>query len=340
VYSTCLFCHGALGTNECIERFPVGRRLAFDPERGRLWVVCKRCGRWNLTPLEERWEAIEECERAYRETRMRVSTDNIGLARLSEGLELVRIGRPERPEFAAWRYGDQFGRRRRSNLIKAGVGLGALGVLVAGGAVAGVALGGLSYSIFQISQMIIKGSRHKIIARLPNPEGGRQVIVRREHLGGVHLVAAEGRWQLGIGGRGTRVHRYEGEVALRAIGTLLPQINRYGGTRDQVDRAVRLLETDADPLRFIDRTARSPLLSPARRDDGLYAGHPRIVALPEETRLALEMAAHEESERRALEGELAALEAAWQEAEEIAAIADDMFLPKWVSERLDAMRSK
>jgi hypothetical protein len=34
------------------------------------------------------------------------------------------------------------------------------------------------------------------------------------------------------------------------------------------------------------------------------------------------MAANEDVERRALEGELAELEAAWREAEEIAAIAD------------------
>jgi hypothetical protein len=38
--------------------------------------------------------------------------------------------------------------------------------------------------------------------------------------------------------------------------------------------------------------------------------------------LALEMALHEETERRALEGELAMLEAMWRQAEEIAAIAD------------------
>jgi hypothetical protein len=59
VYTTCIFCHGALGANEAIEHFPVGRRLAFDGEKGRLWVVCRRCERWNLTPIEERWEAIE-----------------------------------------------------------------------------------------------------------------------------------------------------------------------------------------------------------------------------------------------------------------------------------------
>jgi hypothetical protein len=36
------------------------------------------------------------------------------------------------------------------------------------------------------------------------------------------------------------------------------------------------------------------------------------------------MALHEESERRALQGELAGLEAAWREAEEIAQIADSL----------------
>ena len=44
-------------------------------------------------------------------------------------------------------------------------------------------------------------------------------------------------------------------------------------------------------------------------------------------RLALEMAAHEESERRAMEGELAELAEAWRWAEEVAAIADNMFFP-------------
>ena len=67
----------------------------------RLWVVCRSCERWNLTPLEERWEAVETCERLFRATRIRTSTENVGLARHTEGLELVRIGEPLRPEFAA-----------------------------------------------------------------------------------------------------------------------------------------------------------------------------------------------------------------------------------------------
>src|SRR6478752_9515148 len=103
MYSTCIFCNHSLGANKRIERFPVGGRLAFDGAKGRLWAVCTECHRWNLSPLEERWEAIEECERLFRGTLVRVSTDNIGMARLTDGLELIRIGKPLRPEFAAWR---------------------------------------------------------------------------------------------------------------------------------------------------------------------------------------------------------------------------------------------
>ena len=61
MFKTCMFCTRPLGTNEVIEHFPVGRRLAFDAERGRLWVVCRKFERWNLSPLEERWEAVEMC---------------------------------------------------------------------------------------------------------------------------------------------------------------------------------------------------------------------------------------------------------------------------------------
>lgn len=50
--------------------------------------------------------------------------------------------------------------------------------------------------------------------------------------------------------------------------------------------------------------------------------------------LALEMALHEESERVALRGDLAALEAAWREAEELAAIADGLLVPSTLLHRV------
>jgi hypothetical protein len=46
------------------------------------------------------------------------------------------------------------------------------------------------------------------------------------------------------------------------------------------------------------------------------------------------MALHETYEELALDEELASLERAWQEAEEIAAIADDLLVPPNVRSRL------
>ena len=72
---------------------------------------------------------MEDCEREFREARKRVSSDNIGMARLREGLDLVRIGDPLRREFAAWRYGDQYGRRRKRAII-AGAAASVAGALI------------------------------------------------------------------------------------------------------------------------------------------------------------------------------------------------------------------
>ena len=320
MYSTCIFCHAALEANDTIEHFPVGRRLAFDPERGRLWVICRRCRQWNLTPTEERWEAIEECERFYRDTRLRVSTDQIGLARLASGVELVRIGRPERPEFAAWRYGDQLGRRRRSAFIKVGVGLGALGAVVVGGAIAGVGIGGFGWLIGQAGERIVGGSPNRIVARVDVPGVG-DVTVRGKHVSHVQLLSGEAGWEVGLPHQ-KRIVTLHGDDAVRVLGKLLPESNRFGGTKERVAEAVALLERESNPLRFIDVVARQAT-SRAR---------PQLGALPEATRHALEMAAHEDTERRALEGELALLEQAWKEAEEVAAIADNMFLPSFVED--------
>jgi hypothetical protein len=106
-----------------------------------------------------------------------------------------------------------------------------------------------------------------------------------------------------------------GSAAIRAAGHILPTINAFGGRQLDVDNAVRIIEEVGDPERVFALTPE-------------VVGQTRLTRMDTETRLALEMAAHEEAERRALEGELAALEAAWREAEEIAAIADTLLLPE------------
>jgi hypothetical protein len=252
----------------------------------------------------------------------------VGLAKLREGLELVRIGTPQRPEFAAWRYGSQFGRRRRVTYAQVGLGLGALGALVVGGAAVGIGVGGFAYSAWQVGRAIVHGSPSKVIARLA-PPAGAEITVRRKHLPHLHLFAEGDAWELGVPHR-RRLVRFGGDEGLRAAAQLLPSLNRFGGSREQVDTAVRLLEHDPDPMRYFGTVAR--VAHRAQRTTDTDSAPGKLAALPDAMRLALEMAAHEETERRAMEGELLVLEAAWRDAEEIAAIADDMFLPQSITD--------
>jgi len=52
------------------------------------------------------------------------------------------------------------------------------------------------------------------------------------------------------------------------------------------------------------------------------------------------MALHEETERRALEGELRELEFAWRQAEFVAAISDDLLVPDQVQAQLAQMKQQ
>ena len=332
MYTTCIYCHKPLGTNEIIERFPVGRRLAFDASRGRLWVVCRACERWNLSPLETRWEAIEECERAFLATQLRVSTDNIGLARLSEGLELVRIGSPEKSEFAAWRYGDQFGRRRRRSFLIAGGSVVAIGALVAGAAAAGIGIAAFSGVWSQIPNMI-QGRRSVKL----KTDDGRLLKVRGTEFPKIALIAApHGGPRLQFKHKG-RLEVFDDAEALRLAGRLLPAINAAGGSKGTVTAAVAKLQAERGSEGFIEQFVAS------RTRYGRVAMSvpiPPIATLNAPTRLALEMALHEESERRAIEGELDVLLEAWREAEEIAGISDNLFIPPEVERQLGDLKRK
>jgi hypothetical protein len=334
MYSTCLFCNRPLGDNEVIEHFPIGRRLAFDGEKGRLWVVCRKCERWNLTPLEERWEAIEECEREFRGTRMRMSTDEVGLARLREGLELVRIGEPLRPEFAAWRYGDQFGRRRKRAMLWTAGAIVATGAVVAGAAAAGVGVVG---GIHMVPQAI---ANIPVRARIKTKDG-RILKVRKQNLEKSRiLVNSERRedWAVYVKHQHGE-DRFEGEEAVRVVGLLLPGINVMIGAKPIIREAVNQIEDAGDPEVYLSHVA-DEVRDQTERDSGaMFKKKPGLITrLPKPTKLAIEMAVHEESERRALAGELLTLEAAWREAEEIASIADNMFVPQETEEFIEKHR--
>lgn len=365
MYATCLFCSGALGRNESIEHFPVGRRLAFDAAKGRLWVICTRCNRWNLTPLESRWEAIEEAERAYCATKLRSATDNIGMAKLKEGTELVRIGRPMLPEFAAWRYGEVFRVRHwKAKALAWGAmlpytGYQLLGIssLVGLGSIRDRLPAPLGMSLFAIglgTSMYSAAASFKRRRILHIPDE-RVVVVRTAHAKKSLIIAnpTDGTWSLRLrharrrgGGRiwNSVAHGslagvdpgyidLHGDAAARALSSILPVVNQAGSSTGVVARSLEMV-TGPTPLAQLLAGGKIP----GRSSPWIAKGGNTLEWVSPDLRLALEMSLHEADERRALEGELAVLETRWREAEEVAAIADRMFLPNDLDEKLDHLR--
>lgn len=334
MYSTCIFCHASLDSNEVIERFPIGRRIAFDPSKGRLWVICRRCNRWNLTPLEERWEAIEDCEKRFRTAKARVSSGEIGLCRLSEGLSLVRIGRPLLPEMAAWRYGRQLTRRWKQR-----VAVGAVGVplSLAGLMLSHILLPDSPFVAQGISQLPSMWMLHFAFSEDPlRPWRALAPFrLRLDHVGvpGIHRVwwnqstllrspSPLEPWRLSLEYNAlgdnwsgpTRRLEVAGAEGVGLARQVLAQINAAGGRNSLVARATARLEAKGSPMELFRSSA------------GRFSHGRHLVSMERDQRLALEMAANDELERRAMEGELRMLEDEWRAAEEIANIADNMFL--------------
>jgi hypothetical protein len=356
MFTTCYYCAASLGRNEAVETMPVGRRLAFNQATGRLWVVCRACERWNLSPLEERWEAIETCERLYRDTRKRVATDNVGLARVADGVDLVRIGAPLRPEFAAWRYGDQFGRRRRRQLAITGAAVGAVGLVIAGGVWVGASMASFAglYGNTGMWDALVNGAPDHHIAKIVGPN--REILdVRRRHARMSALLKPsatdDGEVALRLEHRkGTTI--LTGEAASRAAQRLLPAVNRFGGSKRAVADAVQFVEAQGSPEETLRALARRHGAKTRLAAPPIGAKQPEkpqmlsvtkipgaLHTLDAAERLALEMALHEESERRAMQGELGALAAAWEEAEAIAKIADGLLAPEAISTRVAQLRA-
>jgi hypothetical protein len=328
MYRTCLHCHAPLGTNEVVEHFRVGRRLAFDSAKGRLWVVCDKCRRWNLTPVEERWEAIEECEREFSRTRLRASTDNIAVARVPAGLDLVRVGRPKFPELAAWRYGKALHQRWKTRALPAGaLGMGGFGAqLLLNANILGFlgAMGVVAAAIAPL--MLIEWRRNRVRVALPD---GTHTTINYHLAKKLELEPdAENGWALQLSAGGS-VTRFTGMNATHTMRGLLTGMNFFGGRRADVDGAISLLNRTGDATRFIARVAAA----------GRATGLESMRHLPPDVRLGLEMALHEQSERRALEGELADLRDEWQLAEEIAGIADNLLIPSRAIEQFDRLKS-
>ena len=138
----------------------MGRRVAYDPGRGRLWVICSTCKRWSLTPMEDRWEALEELEKLTTDkARLLSQTDNIALLRVGP-LEVVRVGKAQLTEEAWWRYGRELASRPQNYKKLSLAGTAAAGAVVLGGwATGGMTLLGMWFLMGHAPDSITDAAR-------------------------------------------------------------------------------------------------------------------------------------------------------------------------------------
>ncbi|NNG15243.1 MAG: hypothetical protein HKM89_02100, partial [Gemmatimonadales bacterium] len=114
--------------------------------------------------------------------------------------------------------------------------------------------------------------------------------------------------------------------------------NYMAGSKQTVQHAVDQIETVGDPMEFLTKLPHDMHQRDLR--GGVKVKKQGLISkLPKPTKLALEMALHEEQERRALAGELLDLEMAWRAAEEVAQIADDLLVPKEIEEHIERLRT-
>jgi hypothetical protein len=230
---------------------------------------------------------------------------------------------------AAWRYGDQFGRRRRRHMWIAAGGVAGIGAVAAGLAALGVGIGGFAG---------VWGSAYRGIVdrvgrvKIPTADGRLVYLVPSKAKNArVWFDSDERRLALSVRA-GTKIERWYDDDARAIASTLLPRANIAGAGKHDVQRAVELIGS----TNIVD----DPLMGMLGRHR-MDAGKPLVLkSLTTPQRLALEMALHEEQERRALQGELRELELRWQAAEEIANIADSLTLPDSVERQFADLKRR
>lgn len=356
MYSRCLACERRLGSNSRLPHLPIGNKIAFDPELGRLWVICPHCRQWNLAPFEERWEALEECEAEFAGAESHVATDAIALAKCGNNLELLRIGGDARPsDIANYRYGQRLNWRRTRlevTAIALGTlaltGLGALLLLMPRARNPAEREGDLLFIVWWVvvigayfPWLLRRGpalawlTSLRIAARYRGHDGTRLTILNR-HVRKLEIDAAGENDGAALTcryhGRNVRFDRHEAAELLAAI---LPRVNWLAGDPGTVKHALRLAhraEVESDAGEDGTRKSWQWLV----RD---VSGR-RLLTLPPATLLALEIVATEEHELRLMRGEALSLRLAWKKEEGIAAIADALLLPAFVTDWIARFKAR
>ncbi|HEV8304300.1 MAG TPA: hypothetical protein VGQ25_05025 [Gemmatimonadales bacterium] len=307
MFRTCAFCNAPLDGDGGPSGLGVGRRLAFDEWKGRLWVICSKCSRWNLTPLDDRLDQIDAVARAARQGRVAAATDQVTLIRWQR-YDFVRVGKPPRVELATWRYGERLRSRQRERMkVVIPLSIAAVGLGIAANVVAGGGLGVFVWNLHRVADglyIAIVGNRKVSLSEPPICERcGTLMQLRAKHVQHARVVP-DAHADLAVVLSCPRCRREGAQL----VGSDAVQVLRQGLTYLNVTRTGRRRAEDA--ARVVD-SAGGPdrlLRDVARRELTLRSLRP-------ERRLALEMAVDERAE-------LEELERQWRQAEEIADIAD------------------
>jgi ribosomal protein S27AE len=327
LFTRCHVCHIPFPLNEELEHFSRGQRLAFDPVRGRLWSVCLHCKRWSLVPMEERWEALEELEKAVTDRgRLLSQTDNIALIRLGS-VDVVRVGRANLTEEAWWRYGRELRDRRqtfRKLTVAGSVGAGAL--VLGGWATGGLGAWAAWLLWDNAPEKLTDAARWLRFGgtawrgRGECPRCGH-VFTKLEYKQRSQLVLfpEEEDGEIGLYHRCPRCGAdpdtglyLVGDEARHTLRRVLAYHHFAGASEHRVRSATRLIQEvgSADRLSKI-----------------LVKDGKRLGQLQRTGAIALEISANEAVEQRLLELELADLEAHWRREEELAEIVDGELTP-------------
>lgn len=322
----CLFCRRPFAENGLFGHVSLGRRIAYDPERGRLWIVCGGCYRWTLAPLDERAEALYELERAaYDRGRPVAHTAHVALLDV-EGVLLIRVGGASLAEQAWWRYGREL-RHRRSSFDSAASRLTAytFGAAAFVGEILGFAGPDLAID-WDDSPVkdILRWRRFGWAAwhgRETCPYCRSTLRALRYDLSWwVYPLAGEDG-SLAVGVPCPRcdpwtpdnIYRIEGPQAENVLRRCLAYQNISGATERGIRAAAGIIEEAGSPGAFAQR-----------------AGSTRqsLWKLGPTGAMALEIALGESAESRLLDLEARAVEFLWRQEEELARIIDEELSPR------------
>ena len=319
--SRCLYCGHSLGAAAGLASLRSGVRIAFDPERARIWSICDRCHGWNLWWRDRQGATLDALERlTHDRARVLYETDHVALLQAPER-QIVRVGRAPRRESAWWRYGRTL--RRRRDRFRSPV------TQVATATYSAVSSVGMSVGLQSVTGDFRRAVDRRVEilrwrrfggtawdGRAPCPNCG-SVLIRLFFMKCSDLVLfTDDEGRVGLGMPCARcdpwateeTHVFDPTIVEPLLRRVLAWHNIDGATNRDLDRSVNLIESQGSARSFIAAVAEQ---------------HRPLHTMDHATRLALEIAVNDRAERARLIADVARIETEWRRADEIATIMEE-----------------